>query len=247
MEATNLDGPHVSVPAPSKSSTLRALTPTTISTSHDYQHRLAEVSSRATLHDPLNRLFQREKTGPSTPITSTQLYDACLARIETKTAAGAFVVEAAGFAAVACWEPPQSIPPDLSEEELQEIARQGRPVFAAFLRDLQYAKQEVLGDHKRFWSLSLMARDPNRKDKGAVRAVIEPFVARARREGVPLWLVAGNQRARNVYSYFGFKVVKVLRSCPSEKMSAEAVLSENDGTMIETWCMVANWPPEMVD
>ncbi|ROW12051.1 hypothetical protein VMCG_00839 [Cytospora schulzeri] len=245
MEATNLDGPHIPVPVPS-GSLPEPLAPTTASNSQDYQHRLAEISSRATLHDPLNVLFQREKTGPLTPVTSTHLYDGCMARIKAKTAAGASIVEAAGFAAVACWEPPQSIPPDLHEEEIQEIARQGRPVFAEFLRDLQNARREVLGNHRQFWSLSLMARDPNRKDKGAVRAVIQPYVDRARREGVPLWLVAGNERARDVYAYFGFGVVKVLKSFPSQKTRLQDGLRK-DEQMVETWCMVANWPPEKVD
>lgn len=244
MEATNLDGPDIPVPSLLSS---KSLVPTTSSTSQAYQHRLAEISSRATVHDPLNVLFQREKTGLLTPVTSTQIYDGCMARIKTKIAAGALIVEAAGFAAVACWEPPHSTPPGVSEEGIQEIARQGRPVFARFLHDMQVAMREVFGDHWRFWSLSLMARDPNRKDKGAVRAVIEPFVARARREGVPLWLVAGNERARDVYAYFGFRVVKVLKSFPSQRIATEDGLGEDDEQVVETWCMVANWPPENVE
>lgn len=246
MEATSLNGHLTRVPAPSELPS-KSPVPTTASVSQDYQHRLAEIFSRATLQDPLNVLFQREKTGPHTPVTSTQLYDGCMARIKAKTAAGAFIVEAADFAAVACWQPPQSIVPDIPEERIQEIAREGRPVFAKFQRDLQNARREVFEGHGQFWSLSLMARDPNRKDKGAVRAVIEPYVARARREGIPLWLVAANERARDVYAYFGFRVVKVLKSFCNQRTRSGDGLGDEDEQIVETWCMVANWPPEKVD
>ncbi|KAK7705121.1 hypothetical protein SLS63_014188 [Diaporthe eres] len=243
MEATTLNGPSISVPGRSSSNND---VPTTISTSPEYQHRIAEISARAVLHDPLNILFQREKTGMAVPFTASQLYEGCITRTRTKIAAGAFIVEAAGFASVACWEPPESIGPDRTEEAIEEISRQ-RPIFAKFLKEYEETRREVFGDTRKFWVLSLMARDPDRADKGAVRAVIEPFVARARRDGVPLWLVAGNERARDVYGYFGFRVVKVLRSFPTDRMKAEGALSEKDKEGVRTWCMVANWPPEKVE
>lgn len=72
-----------------------------------------------------------------------------------------------------------------------------------------------------------MARDPLKTSKGAVRAIIEPFVRRAREERVPVWCVAGNEKARDVYAYFGFEVVRVVYS-GEEK--------------VRTWCMICNWP-----
>ncbi|KAL1880024.1 hypothetical protein Daus18300_001387 [Diaporthe australafricana] len=240
MEATTLNGPSISVPGRSSSN---PSVPTTTSICHEYQHRISEISARAVLHDPLNNLFQREKTGREVPVTTSQLYEGCIARTRTKIAAGAFIVEAAGFAAVACWEPPESIGPDRSEQVIEEISRE-KPIFAKFLKEYEEARREVFGDLRRFWVLSLMARDPERTDKGAVRAVIEPFVAKAREDGVPLWLVAGNERARDVYGYFGFRVVKVLRSFPTERMKCEGGLSEEDKEGVRTWCMVANWPPQ---
>jgi hypothetical protein len=62
-----------------------------------------------------------------------------------------------------------------------------------------------------------------------VRAIIEPLVERSKVERVPIWCVAGNDRARDVYAYFGFKVVKLIYS-GEERVS--------------TWCMVCNWPIE---
>lgn len=208
----------------------------TTSQSAEYTHRLAEITSRAVLSDPLNVLFQQEKTGTSIEVTPDMLYIGAKRRTETKVAAGAIVVEAANFAAVACWEPPASNPPALSEAQFLDIAAE-RPVFARFVRDIQKATDKVFGvPNPRHWKLSLMARDPERKNKGAVRAVIEPFVAKAREEGVPLWLVAGNPRARDVYKYFGFRVVEVIWSFPKERGDGE------EG--VPTWCMVCNWPLE---
>jgi ribosomal protein S18 acetylase RimI-like enzyme len=81
-----------------------------------------------------------------------------------------------------------------------------------------------------------MARDPERKDKGAVRAVIEPFIVRAKEERMPIWLSAANTRARDVYAHFGFRVIEVFEMYPKSRAT------EVEG--IKTWCMVANWPPE---
>jgi len=76
-----------------------------------------------------------------------------------------------------------------------------------------------------------MARDPRRASAGAVTALIEPLVRRARRERVPVWCVAGTERARDVYAFFGFEVVKVVCS------------GETETETVRTWCMVCNWPP----
>ena len=90
-----------------------------------------------------------------------------------------------------------------------------------------------------------MARDPERKDKGAVRAIIEPYVARARREGLPVWLEAGNERARDVYIWVGgFRVVgKILSGVGEFDTSGKRT---EGGKGVPTWLMVANWPVEEV-
>lgn len=207
----------------------------TASQSPGYAHRLAEVNSRATLTDPLNILFQQDKTGRTTPTTPALLYLAAKRRVDTKITAGAVVVEAGDFAAVACWEPPSAAAPPLSDEQIEEIARE-RHVFAQFVRDIQRAKLACLGPGQPHWTLSLMARDPDRKTKGAVRAVIEPYVAKAKEEKQPIWLVAGNARARDVYAYFGFRVVETIWSYPKDRGIGDQGVS--------SWCMVCNWPPE---
>jgi hypothetical protein len=200
----------------------------TTSNSPEYRHRLADISSRACISDPLNLLFQRDKFGPSPQVALENIYKSTLFRIETKIGLGSSIVEADNFAAVACWEPPGSVRRSHTVEELRELAKE-RPIYAAFVRDIEAAKDKCLGEGQKCWQLTLMARDPLRTSKGAVRAIIEPFVERAKRDRMPIWCVAGNERARDVYAYFGFEVVQVVYS-GEEKVG--------------TWCMVCNWPIE---
>ncbi|KAK5049404.1 hypothetical protein LTR84_004333 [Exophiala bonariae] len=208
---------------------------TTISTSADYRYRLADIYARASVQDPLIIMFEQDKDPSVMSVTAALVRKACEGRIERKVNLGSLIVEAANFAAVACWEPPSATPSLLTTEELEVIAQQ-RPTFAQFTRDIQSARIEILGPETKYWSLSLMARDPDRKDRGAVRAVIEPFVARAKEEGVPLWLTAANTRARDVYQYFGFRVVRYIESFPQGQKQGE-------GGGVPSWVMVCNWPP----
>jgi len=241
MDATTPAGQNISASSLSiadggLSTSTTPLPRTTASQSSQYCHRLAEIVSRAAVKNSLDILFQQEKTGTTTPVTSELLYHAGKIRVDTKVAAGAFVVEAADFAAVACWEPPSATPPPFTESQLDEMAVK-KPVLAQFQRDVHAARMACLGEGQRYWNLSLMARDPNRKDKGAVRAVIERYVARARAEGLPVWLVAANPRARDVYGYFGFRVVETIHLYAKDRREGDG----QEGVL--TWCMVCNWPP----
>ncbi|PVH86397.1 hypothetical protein DL98DRAFT_510996 [Cadophora sp. DSE1049] len=139
----------------------------TSSNSPEYRHKLADISSRATFSDSLNSLFQTERVGPVSQVKLQDLYDATLFRIETKVQLGSQIVEADNFAAVACWEPPGAVHPNHSAEELRELALK-RPVYSGFIRDIEAARTECLGEQK-CWQLSLMARDPLRTSKGACR------------------------------------------------------------------------------
>lgn len=85
--------------------------------------------------------------------------------------------------------------------------------------------------HLLFWHLCLTSRNPAVQPPvpGAVRAIIEPFVKKWVDElGMPaVWLEAGSARARDVYSYLGFRVVD------------EIVVGEDgNGNGVKTWCMV---------
>ncbi|KAN0117850.1 hypothetical protein V8E51_003827 [Hyaloscypha variabilis] len=200
----------------------------TSSNSPEYRHRLADISARACLSDPLNMLFQAERLGSMSKVTIEAIYDASLYRIESKVKSGSLIVEADNFAAVACWEPPGAVRLKYDVEELKKLEKE-RPVYAGFIRDIETARNRFWGEDQKCWQLSLMARDPLRTSKGAVRAIIEPYVQRAKDEKMPIWCVAGNERARDVYAYFGFKVINVIVSGKEQ---------------VKTWCMVCNWPVE---
>ncbi|KAI9740041.1 MAG: hypothetical protein M1818_004792 [Claussenomyces sp. TS43310] len=113
--------------------------PITSSNSPEYRRRLADISSRACLLDPLNLLFQRDRCGPSAQVTLDNIYQSTLLRIDAKVGLGSAIVEADGFAAVACWEPPGAVRRNHDVEELRELARE-RPVYAAFIRDIEAAR-----------------------------------------------------------------------------------------------------------
>jgi predicted acetyltransferase len=74
--------------------------------------------------------------------------------------------------------------------------------------------------------MSLLARDPERDGKGAVRAIIEELLRKAKDEGVSVWCVAGNERARGVYEFFGFRECGVVE------------LGEGEEEEVRAWCMV---------
>lgn len=46
---------------------------------------------------------------------------------------------------------------------------------------------------------------------GVARALIAPVLKKAKHENSPAWLEATNDHARDVYAYFGFRVVDEVR------------------------------------
>ncbi|RYP34120.1 hypothetical protein DL767_004455 [Monosporascus sp. MG133] len=203
------------------------LPPVTMGTSEDYVKGLALAVSRASATDPLNVLFQSDKLQPDGLIESLSpesirqmIYDGAIARLAAKIPHGAFVVEAAGFSAVACWEL-ESIYEKARGDMDAEAVKVTRPIFAEFLGKLEAVRRKHLWpiaermSRGRFWHLCLMARDPTVPYvKGAVRAVLVPFMKKFtsvdQDEGpIPVWLEAGSEQAKAVYAHFGFREVGV--------------------------------------
>ena len=57
------------------------------------------------------------------------------------------------------------------------------------------------------YHLSFLARVPGREAvKGAISAVMLPFLAKAGEEGMPVWLEATSPRGVGVYEHYGFRV-----------------------------------------
>jgi hypothetical protein len=43
---------------------------------------------------------------------------------------------------------------------------------------------------------------------GVIRALFEPYLQQAQEAGLPAWVEATNEHARDVYAHFGFKVIE---------------------------------------
>ncbi|RDW93641.1 uncharacterized protein DSM5745_00963 [Aspergillus mulundensis] len=127
--------------------------------------------------------------------------------VSKKAQLGATIVEAGGFAAVAIWFPPdrQEHAKDDKESSAHQSMRE-----QAFAQKLDKVKARCLQGRKH-WYLNLIGRDPERKEKGVVRALIQPFLQRAREDGVPAWLEAVDEHSRDVYGHFGFRTVEEFR------------------------------------
>lgn len=61
------------------------------------------------------------------------------------------------------------------------------------------------------WYLNLMGRMPGRVERSVARALIDPYLARARAQRVPAWLESTNLHATEVYAHLGFRLVEVFR------------------------------------
>ncbi|KXJ89835.1 hypothetical protein Micbo1qcDRAFT_212338 [Microdochium bolleyi] len=213
------------------------LPPVTRGSSDDYLVRASLATARASTDYAFTILLEKEKISHATsvPISDVVIEDAtvvenarvaALARLRKKVAWGSFVVEAGGFAAISCWEPRSILDDEYTsgQQALVESIRTSRPLFAAFLeeedelrrRHLEPAVRRMRPADGRFWNMSLVARDPTVPYvPGAVRAVIAPLMdefCSGDTEGgaVPIWLVAGGQKARDMYEHFGFRDVGCL-------------------------------------
>ena len=181
------------------------LPPVTTGTSQDYIGRMTALASQAFVTDGFPTVVLRERHGIHTA-SQADLADHYRKRVETKIRAGAVIVEAGSWAAAGIWEGPIQVEAGTStkRDDVQEHSRS----LAELIAKSDAAKVKYLGVGRKYWYLSLMAREPGNRRKGAVRAVLEPYLRRAKAEGCPVWLGAGIERAKDVYEYLGFRVVE---------------------------------------
>jgi hypothetical protein len=173
--------------------------------------RLARIVATAGITDPFTILTNMEKHRcEAADLTVDELVRGNIIRITTKMQTGAIMVSAADYAAVACWQPPQSTRlMEAKDGDLSFTDFASRPIMRKFFRDSAHLRRDTF-QRRDYWYLTLMARDPRRERvKGAVRAVLEVGIKWAEEEGAPIWLEAGNERARDVYAAFGFRPVGV--------------------------------------
>lgn len=102
---------------------------------------------------------------------------------------------------------------------------------AATASGTEAADSDIDKKQLKYWYICLTSRNPAIQPPvpGAVRAVIEPITKRyIEEEDIPaVFICAGGERARDVYGYFGFRVVQEID-----------VGTDRNGKSIKTWCMM---------
>lgn len=247
-----MDATASSLPTPEPLPTLTTapLPPITTHTSPEAAARFNALTSRVFLMEPLTIIFRIEVDRPSDNIIlQSHVLTGYSARTTRKLLDGGVIIESGNWAAAAIWDPPGStvMGPVLSEAE-----RTRRPVFASFMDSITAAKTRHMPPGQRYWHLSMMARDPLVQPlvKGAVRAVIEPYLRRARKENLPVWIEAGNARARDVYAHLGFEVLEEAWHGVGEARADGYPAEEGeDAPGVPTWFMIYNnvWSGKGVD
>jgi hypothetical protein len=202
----------------------------TVGTSEGYIEKMASVVSHAMLPSVIWALFFGSGTvGTNSDAWSDeerlQAYHSTVKQfLLPRAGTGAFIAEAGDFSACASWWPPGSHqqPKDLPpQEDLHESLEQQRQegkgpskLLAAFEREIQKVKTELIWSRygQEFWHLALLARDPRKKPalRGAVRAVLQPFIHQAAAEGKSIWLTTTSEHARDIYLHFGWQVVRTV-------------------------------------
>ncbi len=159
-----------------------------------------------------------------------ECYDAFVETVERYLENGGYVVQSSDFSAVAILSGPEKFINSYRDDS------QGRMKKVKQLFD--DAAEKYLGKQK-FWYLSYLARDPSSDTKGAVSAVVRPFMEDAKKKGIPFALEAVGDRAKQVYEHWGFKTVEVLRVGEGE-VDAENKPDPN-GEGMEVYYMIYNY------
>lgn len=115
---------------------------------------------------------------------------------------GSEVVQAGDYSAIAIWEPP-----NFHGTPFSDLGYCG-PIRAGWRDAVRASKEKYLGERP-FWHLAFIARNPGLPAvSGAISAVIEPFIQRARESGVAVWLEAVDERGVAIYGHYGFRLVE---------------------------------------
>ncbi|KAJ9210139.1 hypothetical protein DTO166G4_8228 [Paecilomyces variotii] len=169
----------------------------------EHANQAAEVIAAAFSNSPFTGYLLRnaDSTWPSNQIPSEIILPHFQESTPKKLKYGAELVEAGNWAAVAVWFPPgRSIP---IEDNPDPRVKEYRDTFA------QIKKQHLRG--REYWYLNLIGRHPNRTDAGAVRALIDPYLKKAREQGAAVWLEAITEHGKQVYEHLSFRTVAEVR------------------------------------
>jgi hypothetical protein len=148
------------------------------------------------------------------------------AGIQDEANQGAELVEAGDWSAIACWEPPNFKGTPFALTSSSSALR-------AEWRD-RIAAVRPKSPH---YHLQFLARNPEIPSvRGAITAIIQPFLDRARAEGVPAWLEAVDEHSVKVYEHFGFRLVEKITLGRGKHNSLG--WPEEGGEGFSGWCMI---------
>lgn len=220
-----------------------SLPPITIHTEPEAEARFNALTARVFLNEPLTVIFLLEADRPKDgKISLEHVLNRYAIRTTRKLADGGVIIEAGDWAAAAIWDPPGAV---VMGPQLRDDERQRRPVFAGFQDSITAAKAKYMGEGQKYWHLSMMVRDPTRQPplKGAVRAVIEPYLRKAKEDGLPIWIEAGSARARDVYGYMGFELLEEIRNgAGTHRADGYPAVNGEDASGVPIWFMIYNSP-----
>jgi hypothetical protein len=135
--------------------------------------------------------------------------------------------------AFAVWEPA-----GFKGTPFDQLRKEPGPLLKEWQIYTERMRREYVGDRP-FYHLGFLGRNPDPKIpsvKGAVSAVVLPFLERARDEGVVAWLEATSESAVEIYEHFGFRVCEVVRI--GEGRVNEKGWPEVGGTGERAWGMI---------
>ncbi len=90
----------------------------------------------------------------------------------------------------------------------------------------------------------MLAREPTERSEGTttegtaacVKACIEPFLTRAKEEGVPVWLETASESSKRDYENLGFRVCEEV-VIGKGRVNAKG-WPDKDGEGVKTWAMI---------
>lgn len=154
---------------------------------------------------------------PSATINFPRLRQHLTPGITNGAHAGAELVEAGDFSALAVWETTtyRGVPFSDTLTDVGPIRQEWRNRIKA-LKEKHIGtitKEDGTKELNPFYHLGFLARNPLQKDnvRGAISAVVNPWLKRAEEEGVPIWLEATYSHAVDIYQHYGFRLVDVIR------------------------------------
>lgn len=190
--------------------------------------RAGEVVARAFQKNSYN-LFVTQHCSIEQNIADFQ--HRCQELVENNT----LILEADDFAAVAVWIPPEwdYYPyPDPIDPNLR------------FAEDAFHQCAEKFFKGGPFWHLTMLAKDPLRPEvKGATSKVMKPVLEDAKRRNIPAALECIDERAREIYEYYGFKTYEII-TVGAGKCNPQGY-EEKGGQGIKVYYMIYNYDPKV--